>query len=94
MRRTLWIIWGYAIFVTFILPFLLGSSPGASSAGFVIFPAVFYSISFAVMYSAVKVDQFDSSRYCLNGHAISPLAKFCEECGAPASPNSQTLGSV
>jgi hypothetical protein len=22
----------------------------------------------------------------LNGHRISPLAKFCEECGAPAAP--------
>jgi hypothetical protein len=94
MRRTLWIIWGYAIFATFILPFLLGSNAGAAPASFVIFPAAFYSTSFAVMYSAAKADEFDSSRHCLNGHTISPLAKFCEECGASASPHSQTLGSV
>ena len=94
MRRTLWVIWGYAFFSALILPFFLGSNPEASPASFVIFPAVFYATSLAVMYSAAKADQFDSSRHCLNGHMISPLAKFCEECGAPASPNSQTLGSA
>jgi hypothetical protein len=94
MTRTLWIIWGYAFLAAFILPFVLGRNPEASPASFVIFPAVFYSMSFAVMYSAAMSDQFDWSRHCLNGHTIPPLAKFCEECGAPASPDPRTLGPV
>jgi len=35
------------------------------------------------MYSVTQVDKFDAGRHCLNCHRISPLAKFCEECGAP-----------
>jgi hypothetical protein len=88
MQRTLWVVWGYVFFAAFILPFLRGSNPGASPSGFLIFPAVFYSTSFGVMYSLLHVDQVDAGRRCLNGHSISPLAKFCEEWGAPAAPNS------
>ena len=58
------------------------------------FPITFYSVSFCVMYSVLHVDKFDSTRRCLNGHATSPLAKFCDECGAPAAPdpvNSATI---
>lgn len=85
MRKTLWVVWGYVFLAAFILPFLRGNNPGASPGSFIIFPAAFYSTSFGVMYSAAHVDQFDAGRRCLNGHAISPLAKFCEECGAPAA---------
>jgi hypothetical protein len=94
MQRTLWVVWGYVFFAAFILPFLRGSDPGASPGSFLIFPAAFYSTSFAVMYSVLNVDRFDASRRCLNGHAISPLAKFCEECGAPAAPSSRIAGSA
>jgi hypothetical protein len=87
MQRTLWVVWGYVFFAAFILPFVRGSNPGASPGSFLIFPAAFYSVSFCVMYSLLNVDRFDASRRCLNGHAISPLAKFCEECGAPAAPD-------
>jgi hypothetical protein len=45
--------------------------------------SVFYLIPLAVMYSATHVERFDESRRCLNGHRVSPLAKFCEECGGP-----------
>lgn len=89
MYRALWILWGYVFFMAFALPFLRGSSPGASPSGFLIVPAVFYSSSFGVAYSILHVDKFDESRRCLNGHRISPLAKFCEECGAPAAPDSK-----
>lgn len=44
---------------------------------------MFYPIPLAVMYSATRVERFDESRRCLNGHRVSPLAKSCEECGAP-----------
>jgi hypothetical protein len=89
MYRSLWILWGYVFFVALVLPFLRGSNPGASPGGFLIFPAAFYSVSFGVAYSIQHVDRFDEGRHCLNGHRISPLAKFCEECGAPAAPNSK-----
>lgn len=43
---------------------------------------VFYSIAMATMYSAIHVKQRDAARRCLNGHPVSPSAKFCEQCGA------------
>jgi hypothetical protein len=94
MQKTLWVVWGYVFFAAFILPFLRGSNPGASPGSFLIFPAVFYSTSFGLMYSLLHVDQFDGGRRCLNGHSISPLAKFCEECGAPAAPDSTISSSI
>ena len=87
MRAALWTICGYAGFAAFVLPFLRGSNPGASPASFVIFPASFYAVSFCVMYSTLHAEDADRERRCLNGHRISPLAKFCEECGAPVAPD-------
>jgi hypothetical protein len=88
MRRTLWVTQGLIFFVTFALPFLLGSNPGAFPGSFVIFPIAFYAVSFCVMYSVIHNAEHDAGRRCLNGHRISPLAKFCEECGAPARVDS------
>lgn len=85
MRKALWMVCGYVMFAAFALPLLRGSNPGASPGSFIIFPAAFYSVSFCVMYSALHVEKIDVVRRCLNGHAVSPLAKFCEECGAPAA---------
>jgi hypothetical protein len=84
MRAGLWVVIGFA-FAMFFLPFLWGSDPGKSPASFVIFPASFYAISFCVMYSLLQVEKTDAASRCLNGHRISPLAKYCEECGAPAA---------
>lgn len=71
-------------FAGFVIP-LLQSQGGhvKSPEGFLIFPATFYSISFCTAYSFLHVDQLDFARKCLNGHHVSPSAKFCEECGAP-----------
>jgi hypothetical protein len=35
---------------------------------------------------STQVMRFNESRRCLNGHQVSQLAKFCEECGAPVAP--------
>jgi hypothetical protein len=86
MKTGLWVLVGL-IFVLFFLPTLLGVSPDNSNRVFLLFPVAFYSISFCVMYSLIHVEKFDEGRRCLNGHRISPLAKFCEECGAPAAPD-------
>jgi hypothetical protein len=85
MKRALWGVIGI-VFVGFFIPFAWGSNPGAFPAGFLIFPSIFYSISFCIAYSLLHMEKFDAGRRCLNGHCISPLAKFCEECGAPAAP--------
>jgi hypothetical protein len=87
MRTSLWIVLGAVFFLTFALPFLTGSNPGASPSNFILFPVCFYAVSFCVMYSLIHAEKYDTGRRCLNGHRISPLAKFCEECGAPAAMN-------
>jgi hypothetical protein len=84
IRTGLWVVIGFVFLVAFVIPLLGGNNPGPDS--FLIFPAIFYSVSFCVMYSILHVRKFDAERRCLNGHPSSPLAKFCEECGAPAAP--------
>jgi len=91
MRITLWIVVG-SVFALFFLPVLSKGSLGDSPQLFVIFPITFYAVSFCVMYSLINVERHDSVRRCLNGHGVSPLAKFCEECGAPAAPDSTIPG--
>ena len=93
MRSALWVVIG-CVFAVFFLPVLAKRGPGDAPQTFVLFPMMFYSVSFCVMYSLINVDKNDSSRRCLNGHAISPLAKFCEECGAPAAPYSTTSAPI
>jgi hypothetical protein len=89
MKTGMWVLVG-CVFVLFFLSNIRVHSPENSSFVFVLFPITFYSISFCAMYSLIHVEEFDNSRRCLNGHRISPLAKFCEECGAPAAPDCKT----
>jgi hypothetical protein len=89
MRIGLWVVDGGVMALTF-LPVILGRNSVPSEGGFTLFPVVFYSVSFCTMYSIIHVDEFDASRRCLNGHTIPPLAKFCDECGSPAAPDSLT----
>lgn len=89
MYRTVWAIFLYCWAGFFVLPFLYGggmdsaTNKARSMSGILL---IFYLIPLAVMYSAIHVEKFDESRRCLNGHPVSPLAKFCEECGAPVAP--------
>ena len=93
MRAALWVVIG-CVFAVFFLPVLSKRSPGDSPQIFVLFPITFYAVSFCVMYSLINVEKNDSIRRCLNGHAVSPLAKFCEECGAPAAPDSKISSPI
>ncbi|MFI5059780.1 MAG: hypothetical protein ACHQLQ_16565 [Candidatus Acidiferrales bacterium] len=93
MRSGLWAVIG-CVFAVFFLPVLSRRSPGDSPQTFVLFPIMFYAVSFCVMYSLINVEKHDSVRRCLNGHAISPLAKFCDECGAPAAADSTVSGKA
>ena len=88
MRRSVWIIFGYCWVSFFVLPAVYGggmdSSPNKArvmSAGVM----AFYVIAAAISYSALNADRSDDLIRCLNGHPVQPLAKFCDECGAPVS---------
>ena len=85
MRVVLYVLIG-AAFLAFLFPLLTGGKPGEGPFTFMLFPSTFYAISFCVMYSLLHAEEYDASRRCLNGHVVSPLAKFCDECGAPAGP--------
>jgi hypothetical protein len=89
MRRAVWTISGYSWLGFFVWPLIFGggmdSATNKARVGSGVL-MIFYLISFAVLYSATKAQTLDESRRCLNGHHVSPLAKFCEECGAPVAP--------
>lgn len=92
MYWTVWAIFAYGWAGSFVLPLLYGGgNSGANTAramsGILL---VFYLVSVAMMYSAMHVGRFDEGRRCLNGHRVSPLAKFCEECGAPVATSSNS----
>ena len=84
MRNTLWVVIGCVFAVSFI-SLLSKENLGEAPDSFVLFPITFYAVAFCVMYSFIQAEKQDPLRRCLNGHSISPLAKFCEECGAPAA---------
>ncbi len=93
MRTALWVVIG-CVFAVFFLTVIAKRNPGDSPQTFVLFPITFYAVSFCVMYSLINVEECDAGRRCLNGHRISPLAKFCEECGAPAAPSSTSSSPI
>jgi hypothetical protein len=85
MRRAVWVIFGYVWATWLLFPMLYGggmhsaSNTARAMSGVA---AAFYLIPAAVMFSATRAERIDKSRRCGNGHLVSPLAKFCEECGA------------
>jgi hypothetical protein len=95
MRYALYGLFGYAIlnFAAFFV-FNVASGPAGRRSGGPMPPSVvrgfsghwmmFYAAAFAVTYSYLRVGSQPQPR-CVNGHEIGPLAKFCEQCGAPAS---------
>jgi hypothetical protein len=61
-----------------------GPMPAAVVRGFSGHWMAFYSVAMATLYSAAHVKDRDAARRCLQGHAVGPLAQFCEQCGQPA----------
>jgi hypothetical protein len=94
MRGSVWTIAGYA-YIGFLVFSLLpvggmGSEINkARSMSAVLL--VFYLIPLSVLYSATQVPRFNES--CVNGHQVSPLANFCEQCGAPVASNAPLQNS-
>jgi len=88
MRRAVGIIAGYSWLGFFGLPWLYGggmNSPANRDRVMSAMLMTFYLVPAAVLYSATRVQSLDESRRCLNGHRVSPSAKFCEQCGAPVA---------
>ncbi len=83
IKKLAYVVFGYAV-INFIYMMITGPDENnISTARFVsghLLP--FYAVAFATLYSATKVDEMDSTRRCINGHPVSPGAKYCEECGA------------
>lgn len=92
MQTSLWVLVGVVALLAF-LPLALRAQRAYPDI-FVLFPVCFYAASFCVTYSLINAEKHDSTRRCLNGHTISPMARFCEECGAPAAPDSTNSASI
>lgn len=90
MRRSLYVLFGYAI-LNFILFFattagLPGQNRKNTSAlaevrGFSGHWMVFYGAAFAVLYSRIHSPGRYRERKCPQGHTSSPTSRFCAECG-------------
>ena len=89
MKYMTYAFFGYALlnFLIFImvLPKAGGTGPMPPQVvrGFSGHWMAFYSAALAVLYSAVNLWDEDLERHCPNGHAVQPLAKFCDQCGQP-----------
>jgi hypothetical protein len=85
VRRGAYILFPYAI-VNFFAGIVLGASNGFNE--FRIFSGhwmIFYYVGAATLYSAQRLGPL-ANRTCPQGHAASPFAHFCEECGAQLPP--------
>jgi len=86
MQRAQYFVVGYAFFSAFVLPFVYGggmSSASNTARAMSAIALTFYAVATCVLYSATRAGRFDQSRRCANGHRVTPLAKYCDECGAP-----------
>ena len=101
MRWTIWGFSGYALVNFTVFAVSMGGSsprggptPGSVWRGFSGHWMAFYSVAFAIMYSAIHVEQRDSQRRCVEGHPVSPAAQYCEQCGKPVIevPTRGTIG--
>ena len=99
MRRSLYILVGYAVlnFVYFAATapshrgrLSEGAAPPSVIRGFSGHWMVFYGVAFAVLYSRIYAPHLYRDRKCPHGHSVSPLARFCPECGSAVSDASGT----
>jgi len=89
MRITLWTVCGYSWLMA-LSPLLVHGRDDSQLAGARSLSGVmlgFYAIAVGVLYSSTQTALIDEGRLCLNGHRVGPLAKFCDECGAPVATN-------
>ena len=85
-----WVPYGqYLLFAYFIICVILfGSAPQGSAANVHIMTAAdlaFSYVSASVFYAAYRSPDLLLPHRCENGHPVSPLDKFCPQCGTPIS---------
>jgi len=93
MRRALYVVFAYAVlnFIVFMASTMsqhshpTGEAPPVVIRGFSGHWMVFYGAAFAVLYSRIHASRLYRNRKCPQGHAVSPLARFCPECGSVIS---------
>lgn len=94
MRTAFGVITVYGFVGTFLFPLLLGENVdayGGSVKGMSGFMMAFYAMPVCTLYSATRVEEFDRNRRCPNGHHVSPVARFCEDCGSPVTDRASTI---
>src|SRR6185312_4767327 len=77
--------WGWCASIAYLAFLLLPKSRrDAAFLPFVapLYVSVFSALSAAIMYSALHIP---NELKCPNGHPITPLQKFCPECGVPTA---------
>lgn len=78
------LVFGYAI-LNFMMGMLgvydMSTGFGRAASGHAM---VFYAASWGIAVAAIRRHELGIEWKCQNGHDISPEAKFCEKCGAPA----------
>jgi hypothetical protein len=101
MKHMMYFFFGYTLFNFAIFLFQVSGKPPddvpqvTTMRGFSGHWMAFYSAALAILYSYTQLDRFDQSRNCVNGHTVSPLAKYCEECGqsvVEVPPRVQEIG--
>ena len=89
MRRAAYVLFGYAL-LNFIL-FFTSTSKGTEPKPDDNSPSIvrgssghwmlFYGAAFAILYSRIHSPALYRERKCPKGHPVSPIARFCSECG-------------
>lgn len=93
MRRGLYVLFGYAVlnFVIFLVTTVnLPKSPNRAALPSVIRAfsghwMAFYAAAFAILFSRIHAPDRPRERKCPQGHAVSPTAGYCPECGLALS---------
>ena len=84
MRKTLYVLFGYA-FLSFFAFMALDATSGSKAStvrGFSGHWPIFYYAAYAILYSASQVSENDTVRRCRNGHPLQANDKYCSQCGS------------
>jgi len=90
MRWSLYAVFGYGIlnFIYFVATTgsqhfqMTGDAPDPVIRGFSGHWMIFYGAAFAIFYSRLNAPQLYSGCKCPLGHTVSPLDRYCPECGS------------
>lgn len=85
-----YMVYGFFIYAIinfiFFIVFVRGGTKDTSESMFRVMSGhalPFYAAALGILYSATQIQESGLIRKCPNGHEVSFLAKYCEECGQP-----------